>query len=200
MKWYLLRAINLGESVRQMENALQWTLVILYSVMAIIVIYALYQGRKFSNKFFWLGVGWFVIFSMPFYFLPNHISPFYLNTAMMGIAICIVVILQPLKKSLLVFLAAYFLVSFINVGFLHRTHWVVWRAQIAQKYIKKTLQTYPSLPQGATVVFRNTNIAPEEISVVMKGASALQLYYKDPALKVIFGNETVSAKYYPVSD
>ena len=81
----------------------------------------------------------------------------------------------------------YGLLSFVNVQFLNKTHWVIWRAQLAKFYLEKTIRTFPTLPQGVTIVYKDTKVDPSEIAVVFSGNKALRLYYHDPLLNVVYG-------------
>lgn len=212
-KWYFLRSLNLTEGIRAMDPALQKFLLILLFILFVLFLFALLSAigkiNKFNWKLFIFGICWYLIFAGPFFLLPDHLSPYYLNTALIGFLMSLAAILENIiqrntvsaKIFLVSFLVIYGLMSFINVKFLNETHWVVWRSDIARKYIVKTLETYPELPKGSTVLFQNTAVNPSEIAVVLSGEKALRLYYNDPTLNTIYSPDNLNSKnVYLVSD
>lgn len=196
IKWYLLRAVNISEGVRQMPRLMKLLTTFLLSLWGSMWLFRVVKHRLSIFRMGLLGLSWFFIFCGPFFLLVFHASPYYLNTALVGVALCVAIgwsyrsnnsIFE--KMITVVWLSLYVGVSFININYLQKTHWVVWRADVAQQYINRVQMMYPHLPKNATVVFINTKVDPSEISIALSGEKALQLWYHDPTLRVVYGDE-----------
>lgn len=201
--WYILRGINITEGIRTMDK-LQSQLVFLYlTVIAVCTGLALFiflkQKRKPDRKILILGILWFVFFASVYFVLPRHETAYYLNTALIGFAGVITYIWFPVlnqkqtKYKILIsfFLTVWGLLSYLNVRFVQQTSWIVWRGEIARKYIQLVKQNYPTLPKSATVVFQKTAVSHKEISLALYNEYALKLIYKDKTLKVIYDEEHI---------
>lgn len=237
-RWYLFRAINIVEGVRSMDELISKVVFVLLALIIFLIFTIFWCHRKeFSQdslRQFYFGLSWYLIFAGPFFFLHNHISPYFLNTALIGFFIAVSSIsfsflkngaqrinpwyldnsrfgqtsytrklIHPwvntwsswycgknaIDKSLVgLTLILYLVMSYINVAYLQSTHWVVWRADIARRYVNKIKENYPSLPKGAKIGYRQTEVSPSEIKVALSGNKALRLYYYDPSLEVFYDN------------
>lgn len=198
--WYFFRSLNLPEGIRMMTKGSYISVFLLLILIRFLILLIFIKNIKYltkdSMRLIAFGAVWYLIFAFPFFLLPNHLSPFYLNTALIGFMIALETLIFPIKirkiNRLSGFLASivlgmYGLLSFVNVQFLNKTHWVIWRAQLAKFYLEKTIRTFPTLPQGVTIVYKDTKVDPSEIAVVFSGNKALRLYYHDPLLNVVYG-------------
>lgn len=202
IQWYLLRAFNLPEGIRALGSiSLGITLMVFVGLLFIFLI-AIYFSWKNMNQdrlhIFIFGISWYLIFGFPFFLLPHHLSSFYLHTALIGISLSTASVLSSflMNKSILrkiiifIFCGGYAVLSYLNIMYFQKAHWIVRRAEIAKNYIKKTMDLYPSLPKGASIVFKNTNIPLSEIEIVLAKDKALQLIYNDPTLQVYYKTDS----------
>lgn len=196
--WYTLRAANLVEGIRAIDKS-QLQLVFLYlTAILICTVFTLFiffkNKKKPERKISFLGILWFVLFASPYFALAYHKTAYYLNTALIGLVIVAVYLWWPVfskkgyryKFLILLFLSIYGLLSYLNVQFLKQTSWMVWRGEIARKYVQLAKRLYPTLPKGATLVFKKTSVTHKEISLALYNEFALKLIYKDPTLQVIY--------------
>lgn len=211
--WYTYRVWNIPESIKQMDGVLRMLVMLFVGFTIVLTVAGLVACiRRRSPKtirVFMLGIAWFFLFGMPHFLLPHHLSPYYLHTAAIGFflvqALLISQFLHHASTVNRVLLTAFcfftMLTGFLNVHFYHTTHWIVWRASIADRYISQTKKLYPTLPKGATVVFERTDISPDEIRVALFDDIALQVYYGDRNLQVMYGSpDKTGDEYYSVSD
>lgn len=193
-RWYFLRAANLPEGVKIMSESWQKIVLSLFVMVWGLLGYKFLKGlrhlkREDFTKFLF-GISWYLIFAFPFFLLSSHISSYYLNTALIGFFIALSSVCFSVKSGFVILtLFLYGLLSYLNADFLHKTHWVVWRAEVAKRYVEKTKKMYPFLPKGATLVFKDTKVSPSEISVALSGNKALRLYYNDLELEVEFSKD-----------
>lgn len=213
VRWYLLRTINLPEGIKAMDNT-SINLIYTGSLVLVICFLKLFKHlkmhwRKINLKLLFFGICWFFILGLPYFLLVHHETAYYLNTAYIGLIIAAGTLFAPIyenkkiKLSILTIVTAtcYIVMSYVGVSFLNKTSWLVWRGEIARRYFFKTKNTYPILPQGATVVFTKTKIPLSEIRFALYEDKALQLYYLDPTLKVRYEENVTPGEWkYIISD
>jgi len=161
-----------------------------------------------SSYYLKLGILIFLFTASPFFLLPNHLSSYYLDSGFVGISLMLGFIYafgfssnnKPLEIISSISLILFFITSLISVNFMNQTSWIVWRGEIARKYILKVKDQYPALPKGATVVFENTSVPIGELNVALYGDKALRLYYNDKTLNVIYGKKTYKPGEFIISD
>jgi len=196
--WYILRGINIAEGIRAMDKLQLQSVFLCLTVIAVCTSLAFFiffkQKKKPDRRILILAILWFILFAAPYFILTRHETAYYLNTALIGFAGVITYAWLPVlnqrqtKYKLLVvlFLTFYGLLSYLNIQFLQQTSWIVWRGEIARRYIQLAKSRYPSLPKGATLVFQKTAVPHKEISLALYNEYALKLIYKDETLKVIY--------------
>lgn len=194
-KWYVLRAFNISEGIRQMPPFMKMLTSLLLGLWIVLWSFRVFKQRLKFFRLGLLGLSWFFIFCGPFFLLVFHASPYYLNTALVGVVLFVAVgwtkrFNNSIKEKLIttMWLSLYVSVSLININYLQKTHWVVWRAEIARTYMRLTKDLYPQLPKNATVIFTKTQVDPKEIRIALSDEKALQLLYNDPMLRVVYGD------------
>lgn len=115
LQWYVLRALNLPEGIR---NNLPIVLIFVLFVFLVLL-----NFRHLNFKLICFSAVWFLAGALPFYFLPNHMSAYYLTFAMPGAAYFLG---HTLKGKALIFGGAlYLILSFWGLEFLRQTHWII---------------------------------------------------------------------------
>ena len=208
--WYIYRLINLPEAVQSMANPQKYILYLLTLIMLSWFITIFYKNyhKILSSYYLKLGILIFLFTASPFFLLPNHLSSYYLDSGFVGISLMLGFIYafgfssnnKPLEIISSISLILFFITSLISVNFMNQTSWIVWRGEIARKYILKVKDQYPALPKGATVVFENTSVPIGELNVALYGDKALRLYYNDKTLNVIYGKKTYKPGEFIISD
>lgn len=173
------------------------------------VVYSLRKVKTFiSNKKIIFLLFWFFIGIFPVIFLPAHKSSHYLlfilPTFWGSIGyICFNFfynfkkIHKKLSLSLLViFVFSTFLLSATSAKLGEGNYWASQRGKLAKKLINDVKNTYPTLPKGAILYFKNDPDYPfltkewggtsNQVSIILNGSDALQLLYKDPILNVLY--------------
>lgn len=123
-RWYLLRALNLPEGVNRVSDNLFVFFAVLILLIFVFCLVTYFRSKKRNIKLFLLAVLWFVIGALPFYFLPRHMSSYYLTIAIFGPALIFGEILSNRKTALLV-VFLYFLMTVRGLDFLSKTHWII---------------------------------------------------------------------------
>lgn len=197
-RWYFLRGLNIPEGIQNMPFDNRGVILLLCGIIVSILILTMIKGRsmiKFNNII--LGLVLFLIFGFPFFLLTRHLSPYYLTYAFIGLAILFSELISPLMNSkkkiekiaFFSFCAFYVLISFLGVSYMNNNHWIATRAKIAEKYVKEIRHQNPVLPVNSQLVIRENEIPLEEIKISIWNEKALQLFYNDPSLNVIFNED-----------
>lgn len=170
-------------------------------------LYLLIKNKKiFSNKIFLFALIWFPLGLLPVILLPLHKSTHYLIVSLPAFWILVGYIIfsfyQQIKNQ-------YFSKIFISLVFISLTilsttsailgstnYWAATRGKLAEKLINQARSSYPSLPKGAIVYFKNDPTYPYltkewgnssyQASVILNGSDALQLLYKDSTIQVYY--------------
>jgi hypothetical protein len=162
LQWYTLRSFGLPEGIRFMNNR------VLITVIFMIFISFLGLNRLLLKKFrldkrdlnkIILGISWFVLGALPFYFLPKHLSSYYLEIAILGMIIIWLTWLSPIflntkKVKVLIILltiTSYGLLSLISIRSMQDTHWVSTRGKTAFKLVSKLIEKCRLTPEGEAV-------------------------------------------------
>lgn len=197
--WYVLRGFNLAEGVKLMDKTdkllVSICVVFLILTFGIVLFIFAKTKNKPDKKILILGLLSFLFFASPFFLLTRHATSYYLNTSVIGFIIAITYFWLPIleKKEtkyqflVFIFLAFYIFLSSINIRFAQKTSWIVRRGETARKYVSLAKKLYPALPKGATLVFGKATVDRNEISISLYDGFAFKLIYKDPTLKVIYG-------------
>lgn len=150
---------------------------------------------------------WFIVGLTPVIFFPSHKSTYYLGTVLPAfwILLCSIVVnyyeLRS-KASLtalllpLSFIVSVFLLSLTSARLGEQTYLASQRGKIALKLINDFKSKYPSLERGSIIYFKNDPTYPfvskewggtsKQAAFVLNNADALQLFYKDPTVKVFY--------------
>lgn len=154
------------------------------------------------DKRFWLLLVWFPVGIAPVILLPLHKSTYYLALSLPAFwSLVGYLLLESSKSKFGKFLFGGFItavvvlnIASIKVG--DSTYWAASRGRIAERLINQVKSVHPRLPKGAVVYFKNDPDYPfvaqdwggtsKQAAFVLNGSDALQLLYKDPALKVYY--------------
>lgn len=159
--------------------------------------------KKFLYHFFWYPLA-----LLPVLVLPLHKSTHYLTISLLPfwtiIGLLIFNFYQELKKenaslsktilSLLIILLIALSSTSALLG--STNYWAANRGKIAERLITDLKNKYPTLPKSAVIYFENDSNYPfvakewggssKQASLILNGADALQLLYKDPTLQVFY--------------
>lgn len=162
----------------------------------------------FLNKKFLFLLYWFPVGILPVIFLPAHKSSHYLVFVLPSFWAAIWYIAlnfysnfkksnKKLAKSLLtIFITSTLLLNFASIKLGEKTYWAANRGRIAEILINQLKSTYPSLPKGASIYFKNDPSYPyltkewgnssKQASIILNGSDAIQLLYQDYTIKVYY--------------
>lgn len=173
------------------------------------IIYLFIKNRViFVNKLFVLSLVWFPLALLPVILFPLHKSTHYLAIALPAFWTIIGYITfsfyQQVKiknKSLANLFTTLLIINFIilssSSAILGSTnYWAATRGKLAKQLITEVKNTYPTLPKGSIIYFKNDPTYPflieqwgrtsKQASLILNGNEALQLLYKDFSLKVFY--------------
>ena len=117
-RWYALRALNLPEGVNRTTDLFIW------ASFAIFILAIILRIKNVNIKVLVLGISWFIVGALPFYFLPGHMSSYYLTFALVGPSIIFADIFSRTKIAYLA-AAAYLFLTIFGLRFLSKTHWII---------------------------------------------------------------------------
>ena len=117
-KWYFLRIFNLPEGRSAMNS-----LILVLFIFLIFILLASY--KNFSLKKFIFGISWFFIGALPFFFLPYHMSAYYLTISLFGPAVFMSSLFNSNRKLGIIFLVLYLLLTVFGLDALSKTHWII---------------------------------------------------------------------------
>lgn len=188
----------------------------LLSVLLIIIslIYLFIKSRRiFRDKIFLFNLIWFPLGLMPVILLPLHKSTHYLAISLVGFwSVTFLIILNFYQKirnksiSFANFFLAVFILSLIILSstsaILGSTnYWAATRGKLAKHIVDNLQNSYPDLPKGAIIYFKNDTSYPfltkewggssKQASLILNGSDALRLLYHDPTLQVFYQDLTI---------
>lgn len=117
-RWYALRVLNLPEG----RAAYSLEMIILLIMMVVVLILAI---RYFSVRRLLFAASWFFIGALPFFFLPNHMSAYYLTISLFGPAVFLAEGLAKNKGLAVCFLGVYIMMTVLGLEALSSTHWII---------------------------------------------------------------------------
>lgn len=180
------------------------TFFISLTILTIFTVFLLLKKRKIIfNKNLFFFFSWFFIGLFPVILLPLHKSTQYLETSLIAfwtiigfIAVNTYKNLRSGKILLAILLLSLFILSATSAILQRTTYWAAQRGKFAEQLIKNITFTYPVLPKGSIIYFKNDPNYPyltkewgnssKQASIILNGSDALQLLYKDPTLKVYY--------------
>lgn len=177
-------------------------------LLLMFTVYLIRIKKYFLDKKFLFLLFWFFVGISPVIFLPAHKSSHYLLFILPAFWGTIGYILYSffynLKKNsrklvlllISIFVLSTFLLSATSAKLGEGNYWAAQRGKLAKKLIDDVWKTYPTLPKGAILYFKNDPDYPfltkewgrtsKQASLILNGSDALQLLYKDPTLRVFY--------------
>lgn len=121
-KWYVLRSLNLPEGADRAGIILIALFVIFLSIL-LISFWFYFRSKKLKPRFMLFCLAFFIVGALPFFFLPGHMSSYYLTVALFGPALIYAETLN--KKLLSAGIIIYILLTIFGLQFLSETHWII---------------------------------------------------------------------------
>jgi hypothetical protein len=199
LRWYTLRLINLPEGIKfflflEKSAFLSFCFSCLFVFFFLILPLLFFKTKKPLNwRIIILGTTWFFLSLTPVIFMSQHQSPLYASLGLPGFFLCLGEIFQKFtqdkvqKYLTLGAIFSFFLTSFFSVRLMQKHHWVTKRAQLAKRYLTLLQKYHLELIQKQTVYFKNqTPDASKELYFAFAGPTALQIFFNQPNLQVLF--------------
>lgn len=123
-RWYFLRVFNLPEGVKIAAGP---EIYLLFGVVTAMIIWQVVRQIRQGTFPYRLGLfslWWFLAGALPFYFLPNHMSSYYLSIALLGPSIFLGKLLSG-SKLIWIFVFSYLLLAIAGLNYLSETHWII---------------------------------------------------------------------------
>lgn len=153
------------------------------------------EGRELLFLGFWFIVGISTVL-----FLPMHKSTYYLALslpAFWGIVSYFLIEKKILSKaSCLIFIISFSVFTYYSIKVMDTTYWVAQRGRLSERLLKDFKSQNPTLPKAAVILVKNDPGYPfvaedwggtsKQASLILSGADAFQLLYRDPDLKVYY--------------
>ncbi len=121
-KWYLLRGFNLPEGVDR-GGVIFYLLFIIIVFLLMFSIWKYFRQKKINLRVLVFSVGMFIFGALPFYFLPGHMSSYYLTISVFGMALIFSEVFR--GKIVLVVMGLYLIMTILGLQFLSQTHWII---------------------------------------------------------------------------
>ncbi|OGG00990.1 hypothetical protein A2153_05980 [Candidatus Gottesmanbacteria bacterium RBG_16_38_7b] len=125
VRWYLFRALNLPEGIKRSSDYSIFILFILFLILFAYGFFYYIKSRKINYRLFIFSLLWFFMAALPFFFLPNHMSSFYLTVSLFAVCLVFAEIFSVNPKILISALIVYFLLTWRGLTFLSQTHWII---------------------------------------------------------------------------
>lgn len=151
VKYYILRIIGFSDS--SSERLPQ---ILILAGLSLITYCAISSYKKEKNKpLYFLAFGCVVIGLVPFIFIPNHLSAYYLNLSIWGYSMLIAVAISKKKAVGLVGVIVLIIAFAINFKLSDSNYWVVKRAETSRYYTEKI--SAANLKKGTMIIFGDSN-------------------------------------------
>ena len=158
------------------------------------------------NRIFLFSLIWFPLGLLPVILLPLHKSTHYLEISLPSFWILIGYIVlkfynQVENKNLAKIFISILIISLIILSTTSTllgsiNYWAASRGKIARQLIEEIKISYPVLPKGSIIYFKDDPSYPflnkdwgktsKQASIILNGSDALQLLYNDPTIKVFY--------------
>lgn len=125
IQWYVLRAFNLPEGIRNGTNQQIVIIFIFFLITLIAAIIKYFRSRQHNWRLLILSGSWFLIGAFPFYFLPKHMSSYYISFSLAGAVFLYSEVFSRNKMLLFIGIIIYILLAFTGLEFLSKTHWTI---------------------------------------------------------------------------
>lgn len=179
-----------------------------FLLITAVIYVALKKISIFTNKLFIFNLIWFPLGLLPVLLFPLHKSTHYLVISLPAFWTILGYITlnfyQEFKKKRLLFSKIWLTTFILSLIILSTTsailgstnYWAAGRGKLAQQLLKQVQETYPNLPKGSIIYFKNDPNYPfltkewggssKQASVILNGGDALQLLYKDSTIQVFY--------------
>lgn len=125
-RWYFLRLFNLPEGIKIRGGAEIYFLFEFFVFIVFLRSIFLWQQGKFPGRYGLFALAWFFVGALPFFFIPGHMSAYYLTLSLFGPAVFLTKLFDQSKLLLLV-LIVYLGLSLLGLSYLAQTHWIILR-------------------------------------------------------------------------
>lgn len=182
LTYYLLRIVGFGDVS---SDVMESFVLVLWLVLPAFFLFKNLVSRsnykEITFYFLIIAAGLF-----PFIFLPDHLSPHYMNISIFAFALLVSILIKTLpQKKQFYFLALFALTSFLIVNKTYNNNWLVQRSQIAKKYIDGISKS--NVPAGSTIVFNDNYISTSQEAYFALGTGkAIDFWFKDKNYKSCF--------------
>lgn len=122
IRWYIFRILNLPEGV-QRSNIIIYIMFAIFVIFLLISLISYLRNPARNPKLLFFSTMFFLLCGLPFYFLPNHMSSYYMTYALFGPALVYSQIIN--RKLLLPIIVIYIGLTFLGLDFLSHTHWII---------------------------------------------------------------------------
>lgn len=182
LKYYLLRIAGFAEVSGDLIISLIWAAWLL--VPLILILRTLIKKELFKEFLF--GASLVILGLSPFIFIPEHLSPHYMNIAVWGFSFIISLALTRTKLlTRHIMISIFVIVTLINVNLISKDTWVVTRANLARRYIQ-TIESQ-GLPKESTIIFNDNYISTsKEAYITLGGGKAIDFWFKEKKYKTCF--------------
>lgn len=123
-RWYFLRIFNLPEGVKISAGIEIYILFVVILTLVLVTMVVLLRKKIFPFRLGFFALWWFLAGALPFYFLPNHMSAYYLGIALLGPSMFLAQIMRG-RKMVALFLCSYLLLSVLGLNYLASSHWII---------------------------------------------------------------------------
>ncbi len=121
LRWYILRASNLPEGVNRSQGLFIW---LAWALQMGILIFSVARSKIQRLKIVSFAVVWFLAGALPFFFLPNHMSSYYLTISLFGTSLLTANYLEN-RRLIFVFCLVYLALTVFGLDYLSHTHWII---------------------------------------------------------------------------
>ncbi len=189
LRWYLLRSFSLPEGIKFISS--KYLHLVLAAAAFLPLLFSRLTAPSSLPKLprqLSFSILWYLLGALPFFFLPHHLSIYYLEISTVGFVLLLLFWLQPNLKNTLVstliiiVLPLFFLANFASVRAMQQSHWVSRRGQLAGTIIRQ-LESQCRFTAG-TAPINFTLSVPKNLSdearIVTSDFRAVTLYCHQP--------------------
>ncbi len=124
VKWYFIRALNLPEGINRTSDPVLLVALLAFLGQVILAMGMKVIQRQFNLRFVSFCFSFFLVAAVPFYFLPGHMSSYYLSWSIFGFALLFADLFSKTKLAIPV-IVIYLLLTIAGLAFLGNTHWII---------------------------------------------------------------------------
>lgn len=187
LRWYFLRLLGLPEGLRFISGKNP----IIISCLVFFLSYLLFllaNLKKVKHNFLikYLLFSFLLMFlgALPFYFMPGHMSSYYLEISILGFVLVLVLPLRftvsftktAFKPLLYLALLSYFTTNLLSVRSMQQTHWVSRRGKLAEKLAQSIRNSCLKSAASNTVALYLPAHEHAEASIVLHGSSPARIF------------------------